>query len=166
MEDNDSNPQKSSFEPDAQRANPCPSCGHPIAAVTTTGPTTHVAQSCGCEIPHQPMTVNFHEDLTAFQRDVLEAIARIDRRNDTPYGLGICEELERDYEDVLHPRLYSSLDGLEELGLVERSAVDRRTNRYDLTDRGRRLLRDHAASLAAAIGCEITSDAVADGGSA
>ena len=104
------------------------------------------------------MSVNYHDDLTGFQRDVLEAIARIDRRNEIPYGLGIAAELEADYEEVLHPRLYSNLDDLTAMGLVESSAVDNRTNRYDLTDAGRGLLHKRAESLAHSLGWEIATD--------
>ncbi|WP_243637900.1 hypothetical protein [Natrarchaeobius oligotrophus] len=29
----------------------CPRCGTPIAIVSSTGPTTHVATPCGCRVP-------------------------------------------------------------------------------------------------------------------
>jgi DNA-binding PadR family transcriptional regulator len=106
------------------------------------------------------MSTKYHEDLTAFQRDLLEAIARIDRRDETPYGLGIARELETDYDEVLHPRLYSNLDDLTTMGLVERSAVDNRTNRYDLTGDGRALLQERVETLARSLGHRL------DGGAA
>jgi DNA-binding PadR family transcriptional regulator len=74
-------------------------------------------------------------DLTAFQRDLLYVIAGIDR----PYGLEIKEALDDYYEkEIHHGRLYPSLDTLAEKGLVEKGELDRRTNYYNLTRRGRR----------------------------
>ena len=41
------------FEPTAvpSGAPICPRCGTPIAAVTSVGPTDHVATPCGCAVP-------------------------------------------------------------------------------------------------------------------
>ncbi|WP_276271692.1 PadR family transcriptional regulator [Haloarcula litorea] len=76
-------------------------------------------------------------DLTGFQRDLLYVIAGLDE----PHGLAIKEELEDYYEsDVNHGRLYPNLDTLVEKGLVEKGQLDRRTNVYTLTGRGRREL--------------------------
>ena len=74
-------------------------------------------------------------DLTGFQRDLLYAIAGLD----DPHGLGIKNELEEYYEKgVHHGRLYPNLDTLVEKGLVEKGELDRRTNFYTVTRRGRR----------------------------
>ncbi|ELY46521.1 PadR family transcriptional regulator [Natronorubrum bangense] len=74
-------------------------------------------------------------DLTGFQRDVLYAIAG----HDEPHGLAIKDELENYYEtEILAGRLYPNLDTLVDKGLVEKGTVDRRTNSYSLTRRGRR----------------------------
>ena len=74
-------------------------------------------------------------DLTGFQRDLLYAIAGLD----DPHGLALKEELESYYQkEVHHGRLYPNLDALVEKGLVEKGEVDRRTNFYRLTSRGRR----------------------------
>jgi len=76
-------------------------------------------------------------DLTAFQRDILLVIAG----NDEPHGLAIKEALDDYYsEDINHGRLYPNLDTLVEKGLVEKGEKDRRTNEYELTDRGEREL--------------------------
>lgn len=76
-------------------------------------------------------------DLTGFQRDLLYVIAGLDE----PHGLAIKEELERYYEsEVNHGRLYPNLDTVVEKGLVEKGELDRRTNVYTLTRRGRREL--------------------------
>jgi DNA-binding PadR family transcriptional regulator len=74
-------------------------------------------------------------DLTAFQRDLLYVIAGMDR----PYGLEIKDALNDYYEkEIQHGRLYPNLDTLVEKGLVEKGALDRRTNYYNLTRRGQR----------------------------
>ena len=74
-------------------------------------------------------------DLTGFQRDLLYVIAGLEE----PHGLAIKEELETYYEtEIHHGRLYPNLDTLVEKGLVEKGQLDRRTNTYSLTRRGRR----------------------------
>jgi len=74
-------------------------------------------------------------DLTGFQRDLLTVIAGLD----DPHGLAIKEELEMYYEtEIHHGRLYPNLDTLVDKGLVEKGELDRRTNYYALTQRGKR----------------------------
>jgi len=74
-------------------------------------------------------------DLTGFQRDLLYVIGGLDE----PHGLAIKDELEEYYEtEIHHGRLYPNLDTLVEKGLVEKGQLDRRTNYYTLTRRGRR----------------------------
>ncbi|PSQ08359.1 PadR family transcriptional regulator [Halobacteriales archaeon QS_6_71_20] len=74
-------------------------------------------------------------DLTGFQRDLMYVIAG----REEPHGLAIKEELEDYYEkEIHHGRLYPNLDTLVEKGLVEKGQLDRRTNYYTLTRRGRR----------------------------
>ena len=74
-------------------------------------------------------------DLTGFQRDMLYAIAG----QDEPKGLAIKDELEGYYEsEIHHGRLYPNLDELVEKRLVEKGERDKRTNYYNLTQRGRR----------------------------
>jgi DNA-binding PadR family transcriptional regulator len=74
-------------------------------------------------------------DLTGFQRDLLYVIAGLD----DPHGLAIKDELEDYYQtEIHHGRLYPNLDTLVEKGLVEKGQLDRRTNTYKLTRRGRR----------------------------
>ncbi|MDS0295690.1 PadR family transcriptional regulator [Halogeometricum luteum] len=76
-------------------------------------------------------------DLTGFQRDLLIVVAGLDE----PHGLAIKDELEEYYEKKIHHgRLYPNLDTLVEKGLVEKGTVDRRTNSYATTRRGRREL--------------------------
>jgi DNA-binding PadR family transcriptional regulator len=62
---------------------------------------------------------------------------------DEPHGLAIKEELETYYEtEIHHGRLYPNLDTLVDKGLVEKGEIDRRTNSYTLTRRGRREIED------------------------
>ncbi|UHQ98605.1 PadR family transcriptional regulator (plasmid) [Natrinema zhouii] len=76
-------------------------------------------------------------DLTGFQRDLLYTIAG----QEEPHGLAIKDELEKYYEkEIHHGRLYPNLDEVVDKGLVEKGEVDRRTNYYTITARGRREL--------------------------
>lgn len=71
-------------------------------------------------------------ELTAFQNNILVILAK-----EPMYGLAIKRELEDYYgAEVNHGRLYPNLDELVELGLVEKSELDKRTNEYSLTDDG------------------------------
>lgn len=75
------------------------------------------------------------QDLTGFQRDLLYTIAGLDE----PNGLEIKRYLENYYEtEIRHGRLYPNLDTLVETGLVNKGKHDQRTNKYELTERGRR----------------------------
>jgi len=79
-------------------------------------------------------------DLTAFQRDILWQLLREDGAD---YGLAIKEALEANgYGTVNHGRLYPNLDTLEANGLIEKSALDKRTNEYALTEKAEKLLAD------------------------
>lgn len=76
-------------------------------------------------------------DLTGFQRDLLWAVRGLEE----PHGLAIKEELEEYYNtDVHHGRLYPNLDALVDKGLVKKGQLDKRTNKYEATDRGYREL--------------------------
>jgi len=71
-------------------------------------------------------------ELTAFQNNILTILAK-----EPMYGLAIKRELEDYYgTEVNHGRLYPNLDELVDLGLVEKSELDKRTNQYSLTDDG------------------------------
>lgn len=71
-------------------------------------------------------------DLTAFQQNILIILAEEPR-----YGLAIKRKLEDYYDtEVNHGRLYPNLDDLVELGLVEKSELDKRTNQYELSEKG------------------------------
>lgn len=71
------------------------------------------------------------KDLSAFQRDLLYVINKLER----PSGQAVKEELEIYYEQsVTAGRLYSNLDTLVENGYIEKGAANRRTNYYELTE--------------------------------
>jgi len=71
-------------------------------------------------------------ELTAFQNNILVILAK-----EPMYGLAIKRELEDYYgTEVNHGRLYPNLDELVDLGLVDKSELDKRTNQYSLTDDG------------------------------
>lgn len=77
------------------------------------------------------------EDLNDFRRDVLTVLAGMDE----PSGQQIKDELEMYYSQAVnHGRLYPALNDLEEMGLIQKGEVDRRTNFYEATSRGRREL--------------------------
>ena len=75
-------------------------------------------------------------DLTKFQTAILTVLAE-----DARYGLAIKRELEDYYgKEVNHGRLYPNLDDLVNKDLVEKSELDKRTNRYALTEAAREAL--------------------------
>ena len=77
-------------------------------------------------------------DLTAFQQNILAILS-----NEPMYGLAVKRELEAYYDsEVNHGRLYPNLDDLVDMGLLEKSELDKRTNQYALTDEGRAAVLD------------------------
>ena len=94
-------------------------------------------------------------DLTAFQQNILVILSE-----EAMYGLAIKRELESYYDaEVNHGRLYPNLDDLVEMGLVEKSELDKRTNQYALTEEGRMAVLD---SLDWILSKYVTSDDRAD----
>lgn len=78
------------------------------------------------------------QDLTAFQRDMLYVIAGL---TDDPKGLAIKDGLEAYYEEEInHGHLYPNLNRLVDIGLVEKGAIDDRTNAYTLTTQGEKAI--------------------------
>jgi len=85
-----------------------------------------------------PDTPGIARELTAFQQNILTILAEEAR-----YGLAIKRDLETYYNsEVNHGRLYPNLDELVEMGLVEKSELDKRTNQYALTDDGYQAVLD------------------------
>ncbi len=94
-------------------------------------------------------------ELTAFQQNILVILSEEPR-----YGLAIKRELEEYYDDeVNHGRLYPNLDDLVELGLVEKSELDKRTNQYALTEEGKQAVLDQ---LSWVFGKFVTDESRAD----
>lgn len=73
-------------------------------------------------------------ELTGFQRDLLYALAGMER----PNGIDIQSVLEDYYgSEVVAARVYQNLDRLSNKGFVEKGDADSRTNYYELTEKGR-----------------------------
>ncbi|KAB1185045.1 MULTISPECIES: PadR family transcriptional regulator [Haloferax] len=72
-------------------------------------------------------------ELTGFQRDLLYVIAGAER----PSGQEIKEMISKDVGEVNHGRLYPNLDALVEQGYVNKGQHDRRTNFYEMSEKGR-----------------------------
>lgn len=80
---------------------------------------------------------NVVANLTAFQRDLLRALAKTDEQS----GLSLKTDLSTYYgEEINHSRLYQNLDGVVAHGLVNKRRRDGRTNGYSLTDAARTAL--------------------------
>ncbi|WP_129116300.1 PadR family transcriptional regulator [Halegenticoccus tardaugens] len=78
-------------------------------------------------------------DLSGFQCDLLIVIAG----HDQPSGQQLKTALEdARTEEITHGRLYPNLDGLVDRGYVEKGEINRRTNYYEITDKGRDALRE------------------------
>ncbi|MFC6767063.1 PadR family transcriptional regulator [Natrinema soli] len=100
-------------------------------------------------------------ELTAFQRDCLEAVTRLERTHIPAREPAIIDELERAYPSVTRTRLDPNLRVVVGRGLLEKQRLEANQDEYPLTDDGRALLIQRAEHLAVA--CEISatdSDAV------
>ena len=71
-------------------------------------------------------------DLTSFQRDLLYVISGAEK----PSGQEVKTELQSSMGEITHGRLYPNLDTLVEQGYLEKGESDRRTNYYELTEKG------------------------------
>ena len=84
------------------------------------------------------VSVGHMKDLNAFQRDLLRVVAG---NENGAKGLALMGQLESYYgSEVNHGRLYPNLDRLEDKGLITIGQFDKRTNRYEITERGEREL--------------------------
>ncbi|WP_089827228.1 PadR family transcriptional regulator [Halogranum amylolyticum] len=71
--------------------------------------------------------------LTGFQRDLLVVASGLEK----PSGQEIKDQIQETIEtEVKHGRLYPNLDTLVERGLLEKGQHDRRTNYYQVTEKG------------------------------
>lgn len=81
--------------------------------------------------------MNWPAHLTALQWDMLWTLSK----HDSLKGVGVRQELVEYYgEDVSYGEVYPNLDALVDLGLVVRGEGDHHTNRFELTEEGRRTL--------------------------
>jgi DNA-binding PadR family transcriptional regulator len=76
-------------------------------------------------------------ELTSFQRDLLYVIAGLSN----PSGQEIKSELQEVVGEITHGRLYPNLDTLVNKGYVGKGQRDRRTNVYEITEKGIESLR-------------------------
>jgi len=77
-------------------------------------------------------------ELTGFQRDLLTVIAG----SNQPSGQTVRREMEQYVDNINHGQLYPNLDVLVEHSLVEKGSQDQRTNYYEVTESGEKLLLD------------------------
>jgi len=97
-------------------------------------------------------------DLNSSNRDLLVEIYQMDH----PSGQAIRHRMQAEHgEDVTTTRLYSNLNDLVDHGLLDKGEQDQRTNSYEVTNDGRRLVEDTARYFAS-IGA--TNPVDADGG--
>ena len=97
-------------------------------------------------------------DLNSSKRDLLVEIYQMDQ----PSGQDIRHRMKAEHnEDVDHGRLYPNLDDLVDYGLIYKGEQNLRSNCYQITNDGRRLVEDTARYFAS-IGA--TNPVDADGG--
>ena len=95
-----------------------------------------------------PDIIESFAEYSTFQQEILLAIAKIETEGRDPYGLAIKRRLEAVYdEEINHGRLYPNLDTLVSDGLIEKNALDKRTNEYALTELGEQFLADQQSRL-------------------
>ena len=96
--------------------------------------------------------------LTGFQRDLIVEIYQMEQ----PSGQGIRGRMEAEHGEVVTTgQLYPNLDDLVDYGLIDKGEQDLRTNYYEVTNDGRRLVEETARYFAS-IGA--TNPVAADGG--
>jgi len=123
----------------------------------TTDDVSNTNNRCHCAVEADGGCRWF--DLTGFERDLIVEIYQMEQ----PSGQSILDRLEANHgEDVKHGRLYPNLDDLVDYGLIDKGEQDFRTNYYEVTNDGRRLVEDTARYFES-IGAT-NREAFADGG--
>ena len=93
--------------------------------------------------------------LSTFRRSLLQAIALEtggDGDEHHPHGLAVKERVESMIgQEVNHGRAYPNLDTLARKGLIEKTARDKRTNNYALTEKGARYLSETRREITEAL---------------
>lgn len=91
-------------------------------------------------------------ELTGFQRDLLYALAGLER----PNGIDVREALVEYYgSDILSARVYQNLDRLSNQGLVEKGEADSRTNYYEIAPEGREIIQSRRSWEDESLGLEL-----------
>lgn len=104
----------------------------------------------------EPNSTIHHTDLTAFQQNLLVAIAGLEGDAGETYGLAIKRRTEALYgHEINHGRLYPNLDELVEKGLVRKGEIDDRTNSYAITELGETVLDERREEIVDAFGGEL-----------
>ena len=98
-------------------------------------------------------------DLNSSKRDLLVEIYQLDQ----PSGQDIRHRMKAEHnEDVDHGRLYPNLNDLVDVGLLDKGEQDLRSNYYQITNDGQRLVEDTIRYFES---IRATSRVAADGGS-
>jgi len=98
-------------------------------------------------------------DLRLFHVEILRAVALIERSGEECSGQAIKDRLDQWFgEEINHGRLYPNLDELVHGRVLEKGQINRRTNRYVLTDEGRAVLTERTLELADAADLEVRDD--------
>ncbi len=96
--------------------------------------------------------------LTEFKLGVLATVAALqdeETEHDKPHGLAIKRRLEDTRHEEVHPgRLYPNMDDLVDAGYLRKSSIDKRTNGYELTQRGEGVVSGFGAYLVESAGGE------------
>ena len=122
----------------------------------TTDDVSNTNNRCHCGVEADGGVRWF--DLTGFERDLIVEIYQMDQ----PSGQSIRRRIEAEHgEDVTSTRLYSNLNDLVDYGLIDKGEQNHRTNYYEVTNDGRRLVEETARYFAS-IGA--TNPVAADGG--
>jgi DNA-binding PadR family transcriptional regulator len=90
-----------------------------------------------------------YDSLTTVQQELLQVVADAGPLT----GPALRDAFHRSDNVV-----YQNLPALVEGNLVESRGVDGRTNEYRLTERGRQVLRDHAAAVAGSCGFRLVPE--------
>ncbi len=127
--------------------------------------TDVIDSSCGNSDTSKEQTtlrgLELYPDVRSFQEDILLVIGHLEVEDKRTAGADIKSRYEQEAgEPIAHGRLYPNLDSLNCDGLINKGTIDRRTNKYTLTESGREYLRQREQSINAAI----LSTPVEDGG--
>ena len=80
---------------------------------------------------------------TGFLRDMLVVISKFD---EPPSGQQVMDRMEdiAGYDELTHGRIYPNLDKLVRAGYVDKGEIDRRTNYYKISTKGKHALNRYA----------------------